>query len=413
MRSFTMSEAPELHFGAGSVESIHLILRARGWRSVLLVISRSAFAEPETQRGFLAALESVGIACRVYRYDRLPDDLDPFTAPRGPYREATPEVVDAIAAMERSGELVSAGAVDAIVAVGGGSALDTGKALSAALPTPHSIADYLEGVGTREHSGDKLPFVAVPTTAGTGTEATRNAVLSQVGTKGYKKSLRHDRFVPDIAVIDPLLQTSCPPAVTAAGGMDAIAQLLEAYVSTGCNPLTDALALDGLAAAGRSFIRAVERGESDVDARAGMAYAAYLSGRCLANAGLGVIHGLAGPAGAHSDVPHGVFCGVLVAPATQMLVERLMTGRDSVGALGKLAAAGRVLTGRSAATMELNIQMLLDRLLEFARIGQLPGLKTYGFTPALIEQVAKEGNSKSCPVTFEEPDRVALLNRGL
>ncbi|MEE8440109.1 MAG: iron-containing alcohol dehydrogenase [Spirochaetia bacterium] len=410
-----MSAAPELHFGAGSAEALHELIRDRGWRSVLLVISRSAFVQPEIRRGLPAALDSAGISYRTYRHDRTPDGLDPFTAPRGPYREPTPTVVDAIAELERS-EHAGSGAwapAEAVVAVGGGSVLDTGKALSAALKHPRPISEYLEGVGTEEPTGEKIPFVAVPTTAGTGTEATKNAVLSEVGKDGFKKSLRHDRFIPDIAVVDPLLQMLCPPLVTAAGGMDAIAQLLEAYISTSANPLTDALALDGLASAGRSFICAVERGESDVDARAGMAYAAYLSGRCLANAGLGVVHGLAGPAGAHTDAPHGAFCGILLAPATEMLVERLVRRRDSARTLGKLAAAGRVLTGHGAASTEVHIEMLLDRLSEFARVGGLPGLHSYGFTESLVRQVAREGNSKSCPVTFDEADRTELLERSL
>ena len=410
-----MSAAPELHFGAGSAESLHKLIRDRGWRSVLLVISRSALVQPEIQRGLLAALDSAGISHRTYRYDRAPDGLDPFTAPRGPYREPAPAVVDAIAEIEHperaeSGNWASA---EAVVAIGGGSALDTGKALSAALKHPHPISHYLEGVGTEKPTGAKIPFVAVPTTAGTGTEATKNAVLSEVGVDGFKKSLRHERFIPDIAVVDPLLQMLCPPEVTAASGMDAIAQLLEAYISTGANPLTDALALDGLASAGRSFIRVVERGESDVDARAGMAYAAYLSGLCLANAGLGVVHGLAGPAGAHSAAPHGAFCGILLAPASEMLVERLVRRRDSAGTLGKLADAGRVLTGCGAASTEAHIQMLLDRLSEFARIGRLSGLHSYGFTESVVRQVAREGDSKSCPVSFDESERAELLNRCL
>jgi len=391
------------------------LIRARGWKSVLLVISISALDQLEIKRGLLAALDSVGIGHRIYRYDRVPDGLNPFTAPRGPYREPTPEVVDAIVALERSG-CAGPGAwapAEAVVAIGGGSAVDTGKAVSAALKHPRPISEYLEGVGTEEPTGAKIPFVAVPTTAGTGTEATKNAVLSRVGEAGFKKSLRHDRFIPDIAVVDPLLQMLCPPEVTAASGMDAIAQLLEAYVSTGANPLTDAFALDGLASAGRSFVGAVERGESDVDARAGMAYAAYLSGRCLANAGLGVVHGLAGPAGAHSGAPHGGFCGILLPTATEMLVERLVRRRDSAGTLDKLAAAGRVLAGRGAASTEAHIQMLLDRLSEFARLGALPRLHSYGFTESLVQQVAREGNSKSCPVTFDESERVELLNRCL
>jgi len=410
-----MSAAPELHFGARSAESLHELIRGRGWSTVLLVISRSALAQPGTKRGLLAALDSAGISHRAYRYDRAPDDLNPFTAPRGPYREPTPAVVDAIASLERSRHSGAAAwsPPDVVVAIGGGSALDTGKAVSVALQHPHPISEYLEGVGTGQPSGAKIPFVAMPTTAGTGTEATKNAVLSEVGEDGFKKSLRHDRFIPDIAVVDPLLQMLCPPAITAASGMDAIAQLLEAYVSTSANPLTDAFALDGLTFAGRSFLRVVERGESDVDARAGMAYAAYLSGRCLANAGLGVVHGLAGPAGAHSTAPHGAFCGILLAPAIEMLVERLVRRRDSAGTLGKLAAAGRALSGRGVPTTEGQIQMLLDRLSEFARVGGLPQLHTYGFTEVLISQVAREGDSKSFPVEFDVSERVELLNRCL
>lgn len=382
---------------------------------MLLVISRSAVAQLEIRRGLLAALNSAGVSHRTYRYDRAPDGLDPFTAPRGPYREPTPAVVEAIAELENpehaeSGNWATA---EAVVAIGGGSALDTGKALSAALKHPHPISRYLEGVGTEKPTGAKIPFVAVPTTAGTGTEATKNAVLSDVGEDGFKKSLRHDRFIPDVAVVDPLLQMLCPREVTAASGMDAIAQLLEAYTSTTANPLTDALALDGLASAGRSFIRVVEHGETDVDARAGMAYAAHLSGRCLSNAGLGAVHGLAGPAGAHSAAPHGAFCGILLAPAIEMIVERLVRRRDSAGTLGKLAAAGRALTGREAASTEAHIQMLVDRLSEFARIGGLPGLHSYGFTESLVQQVAREGDSKSSPVSFDESERAELLNRCL
>lgn len=402
-----MSAAPELHFGAGSLESLPSILRSRGLQRILLVISRSALSDLETRAGLRRALEEAGIHYRAYRYDRLPDGEDPWTADRGGYGEASPEVVDAVAALERGRD------AEAVVAIGGGSAVDTGKALSAALRHEKPIATYLEGVGTESPTGRKLPFIAVPTTAGTGTEATMNAVLASVGKHGFKKSLRHPVFVPDVAVIDPSLQLGCPRAITAASGMDAIAQLLEAYVSTNANPLTDALALDGLAAAGRSFLRAVDRGESDIDARAGMAYAAYLSGSCLANAGLGVVHGLAGPAGGHAVIPHGVFCGALLGPATEMLMERLVTRRDAMGVLSKFAAAGRVLSGRAGGSLEARIQMLLDRIAEFTRSSALPGLASFGFDDRIITMVAAEGNSKNSPVQFSEAERVDLLRRCL
>lgn len=407
-----MSRVGELQFGAGSVEALAGLLASRNWRQITLIVSRSAYFGADFRNGFEKSLRDAGVGWRVYRYDRMPGDQENLETAEAEYSEATPAVVDAI--RERESGFESRGEHSSvIVAIGGGSAVDTGKALSAALRHEGSIRDYLEGVGTREPTGAKVPFVAVPTTAGTGSEATKNAVLSEPGDPGYKKSLRHEAFVPDLAVVDPLLQTGCPAGVTAASGLDAICQLLEAYLSTEASPLTDALALDGLAAAGRSFARAVERGESDVDARAGMAYAAYLSGRCLANAGLGVVHGLAGPAGAHSAVPHGVFCGLLLPRAIEMLVERLVRSRDGVASLAKLATAGRVLAARGAGSMEANIQLLLDRLVEFRKVAELPGLRSYDFTGETVQLVAAEGNSKASPVKLDEAERAQLLESSL
>ena len=287
-----------------------------------------------------------------------------------------------------------------MVAIGGGSALDTGKALSAAFVEPGSIVDYLEGVGKEAPSGRSLPFVAVPTTAGTGSEATKNAVLSRVGPDGFKKSLRHDNYIPDVAIIDPLLQLGCPAKLTAASGLDAITQLLEALVSTGASPLTDALALDGLAAAGRGFLRAVERGQTDVDARADMAYAAYLSGVCLANAGLGTVHGLAGAAGAATSVPHGLFCGVMLPIVVQRTADALARRRDALAALGKYAAAGSALTGRTGGSLEDRIAALVARIAEFVRVGNVGSLSGWGFDQATIVRVAEESGNKNNPYRF-------------
>lgn len=409
MVPFTMSSAGELHFGPGAAKEIPSLLAGRNWRSIALVISRGALADPDTNRGLRSGFDEAGISVRVYRYDRVPGNEDPWTAPRGTYREASPEVVDAIVARERGG--ARGLPPNAVVAIGGGSAVDTGKAVSVALRHPQPIAEYLEGIGTARLSAEKAPFVAVPTTAGTGSEATKNAVLSRVGIAGYKKSLRHDRYIPDVAVIDPLLQTRCPAAVTAASGMDAIAQLFEAYISTGANALTDALALEGLRAAGRYYARAVERGETDVDARGGMAYAAYLSGRCLANAGLGVVHGLAGPAGAHTPVPHGVVCGALLPHSVDLMVERLRRHPDADDTIGKFAQAGAALSGRSPSSVDAGVDLLVNRLREFSRIARLPGLREFGFTQEVIERVADEGNSKSSPVPFDQAERTDLLSR--
>ncbi|MFW5789129.1 MAG: iron-containing alcohol dehydrogenase [Spirochaetota bacterium] len=403
MQRFTVARTPRLVFGDGRVAELAGLLEQCSASRVLLVVSRSALADTATRDGLLGALSSAGIDATMERYDRLPDDRDPFTAPRGPFREASPDVVDALAAAYRTAP------PHAVVAIGGGSAIDTGKALAVALREDGSIVDVLEGVGTRSPSGATLPFFAVPTTAGTGSEATKNAVLSRPGDDGFKKSLRHDNFVPDVALVDPQMHLSCPREVTAASGLDAITQLLEAYVSTDATPLTDALALDGLAAAGRAFLRVVERGESDLEARGEMAYAAYLSGVCLANAGLGTVHGLAGAAGAVTDVPHGVFCGRLLPHVVERTVHAVTGRRDALGTLGKYAAAGRALSGRSSGSLEDQIQMLIARLNEFGRVGALPGLGEYGFDDATIERVARAGGNKANPYQFNVEEQMGLL----
>ncbi|MFW5689451.1 MAG: iron-containing alcohol dehydrogenase, partial [Spirochaetota bacterium] len=378
--------------------------------NAVLVVTSSVIADTRTREGLEKLFESANVGVSMVRFDRDPDDLagdELASAPHGRYREASPDAVNAIVAHPRAKR------PDGVVAIGGGSTIDTGKALAAAFVEGVPVETLLEGGGTRPPSGRRLPFVAVPTTAGTGSEATKNAVLSRPGPDGFKKSLRHDNFVPDLALIDPLLHLSCPSDVTAASGLDAITQLLEAYVSTRATPLTDALALDGLAAAGRSYLRAVGRGESDVDARAGMAYAAYLSGVCLASAGLGTVHGLAGPAGAFTSVPHGLFCGLLLPHVTRRTVDALQGRRDALGVLGKYAAAGRALTGRTTGSLEDQIEMLVDRLSEFARAGSLPGLRAFGFNDEAARRVAGAGDNKTNPYAFSVEERTSLIGAAL
>lgn len=404
MNPFSLARTPELIFGAGEIVCLGECLSRLGAADVLVVVSPSAVADVEVRAGIARVFEEAGITASYVRYDSLPGTLGPFEAGQGPYREASPDVVDAVVAATDQ-------CPQAIVAIGGGSAIDTGKALSAAFLEEGSITDYLEGVGTRAPSGRKVPFVAVPTTAGTGSEATANAVLSRQAA--FKKSLRHARLVPDVALVDPGLQLSCPRAQTAASGLDAITQLLEAYLSRTATPFTDALALDGLAAAGRSFLPAVERGDSDVGARAGMAYAAWLSGVCLANAGLGTVHGLAGAAGALAPVPHGVFCGALLPHVVERTIEAVSRRRDGSGVLSRIAAAGRALSSQSGGSLEAQMHLLVDRLVEFARVADLPRLSEYGMDTALARVIAEAGNNKQHPHEFDVDERYELLERAL
>ena len=204
-------------------------------------------------------------------------------------------------------------AIDAVIGIGGGSALDAAKAIAGLLKPGNSVMDHLEGVGPElPYRGPATPFIAVPTTAGTGSEATKNAVLSLAGQ--FKKSFRDDQLVAEWAIVDPDLLATCPPHLIAADGMDAFTQLLESFVSTRANPMTDALARSGIMAVKDSLLSLYR--EQSATAREKMAYASLLSGICLAQTGLGSVHGLAAPLGAFFPIPHGVACGTLVATAT-------------------------------------------------------------------------------------------------
>ena len=263
IKSFLFSRLPLIIFGNGKFSELPALLRSFG-KKVLIITGYSSFRGTPGWLMLTESLEKEGFELRKLAIAGEPSDLiidDAVTS----YRKDPP---------------------DLIISVGGGSSLDAGKAISAMLTVEGSIKDYLEGVGFREHPGTKIPFIAVPTTSGTGSETTKNAVISRIGKDGFKKSLRHENFVPDIALADPELTISCPPEITAASGMDCFTQLTEAYLSTKSNKYTDALALEGLKAVKSSLLNAYRNG-NDVIARSGMTFAALTSGICLANVGLG------------------------------------------------------------------------------------------------------------------------------
>jgi alcohol dehydrogenase class IV len=361
-------------------------LVAVGFQTIAVVTGGHSLRESDHWGAFLKALDAGGISYRDYRS----------------HGEPSPEFVDATAEELRSDP------PDAVVAIGGGSVIDAGKAVAAMLAEDGSVVEYLEGVGTRSPSGDKIPFVAAPTTSGTGSEATKNAVISSVGPNGYKKSLRHDNYVPDMAFVDPALIRSCPPSVTAASGMDAITQLLEAYVSANSSALTDALAESGLGAAGQSFKRAVEHGDEDLEARAGMAYAAYLSGVTLANAGLGVVHGIASPVGARYPAPHGVVCGTLIGEATKLSVAWLRQ-RGAAAALAKYARAAELLTGTPFADTDEACDALVELLSAWTDQLAIPRLGEYGVVGADAPEIARASGIKNSPAHLSEDDLVRLI----
>jgi alcohol dehydrogenase len=307
--------------------------------------------------------------------------------------------------------------IEVVVGIGGGSVLDAAKAIAGLLRIPNSVMDYLEGVGPElPYHGPAVPFIAVPTTAGTGSEATRNAVLSVQGKHGFKKSFRHEMLVPEYAVIDPQLLETCPPAQIAANGMDALTQLLESYVSLKANPFTDALALSGIRAVRGGLFDWVEDTPRAAEGRAAMAYAALLSGITLAQVGLGSVHGLAAPLGAFFPIPHGVVCGTLVATCTGMNLAALRQRDPDSPALFRYAYAGRVLSNDMALDDDAACEALLQLLNDWTRRLALPRLSDCGMEQADIPRVVancRGSSMKTNPIVLTDAEIAKILKARL
>ncbi|HEU0245118.1 MAG TPA: iron-containing alcohol dehydrogenase, partial [Candidatus Limnocylindrales bacterium] len=306
--------------------------------------------------------------------------------------------------------------VDVVLGVGGGSVLDAAKAVAGLLLTGTRIADHLEGLaGSTPWPGPSVPFVAVPTTAGTGSEATRNAVISERGPAGWKRSFRDERLVAADAVVDPDLLAGLGPVSIATNGMDALTQLLEAYVSLRATPVTDALALSGLEAARDGLLawHADPEGPGAPLARARMAYASLLSGICLAHAGLGAVHGLASPLGAQYPVPHGGACGATLAAVTAANVQALEAREPGSPALGRYAVLGRLLALVPATTPDDQARAaLVTTLADWTRRLDVPGLAAYGIDDAAIPALVADARGSSMrtnPIVLTDDELAGIL----
>jgi len=290
-----------VRFGRGALEAAVPEIAAFGSR-LLLVHGRSGARSAPLR----AAIEAAGcdVAC--------------LACPGEPTLEA----------LEQGLEQARMAEPGAVVAMGGGAALDLGKAVAALLPSGGAPLDHLEVVGAgRALTADPLPCIAVPTTAGTGSEATKNAVIG-VPEHARKVSLRDDRMVPALAVIDPALTDGTPGPQTLASGLDAVVQVIEPYLSARATPFTDALARPAIELGLRALVSLMEEGE-DEGARDRLAYTAHVSGIALANAGLGVVHGLAGPLGGETGAPHGALCARLLPPALRALDRALPSSGEA------------------------------------------------------------------------------------
>ncbi|MBB6482092.1 iron-containing alcohol dehydrogenase [Spirochaeta isovalerica] len=315
--------------------------------------------------------------------------------------EPDPDLIDSITEKIK-------GEARSVIAVGGGSALDTGKAVAAMCCSGGSVEEYLEGVGTKKPEGKTLPLIAVPTTAGTGSEATKNAVIARKGEKGYKKSLRHENYIPSVALIDPELYITCPAPVMASCGMDAFSQLLESYISTKSNIYTDTLAWRGLTLFLDSFMDLFECDEIDIGKMGHIAFAAYLSGITLANAGLGTVHGIAGPLGGFFEIPHGTACGTLMPETMRRTAERLTASGERAGfdTLEKMDRLGRYAGGSDR-----------NRLLEILDYWQdkldIPRLSSFGIHEDDMGRIVSASGNKNNPYLFSDDELTDLIKARL
>ena len=391
--SFSISGLPRIVFGDGVISRVPALAGEFGSHALLLTGAKSFVQSPHW-----AALTN-GLITAGISFEHATVDGEP-----------SPELADELAARFRKNN------IEVVIGVGGGSVLDAAKAVAGLLRIENSVMDYLEGVGPElPYQGPEVPFIAVPTTAGTGSEATKNAVLSRHGPDGFKKSFRHEKLVPRYAVVDPELLAGCPKHLIAANGMDAFTQLLESYVSTRANPITNALALSGMRAVRDSLI-GWHNDEGDVAAhRANMAYGALLSGITLAQVGLGSVHGLAAPLGAFFPIPHGVVCGTLVAECTRANLRALQARDHGSHVIWRYAHVGKVMVNNMKLSEQDGLDTLVEVLEDWTQSLKLPLLSSYGMAESDIPRVVancRGSSMKTNPIALTDDEvGVILLNR--
>lgn len=382
---FEFATATRIVFGAGTLGEIAPAARELGARA-LLVTGRSL----ERAAPLVADLKKAGV------------EYAPFSVAGEPTVQRVREGVQ-FAREERC---------DLVISFGGGSPIDAGKAIAALLANTGDLEDYIEVVGHgRGLTSPSLPFVAVPTTAGTGSEVTRNAVLAS-REHGVKASLRSPFMLARLAVVDPELTYDLPPAVTASTGLDALTQLIEPYVSSRANPMVDALCVEGMRRAARGLPRVYANGR-DTQAREDMSLASLFGGLALANAGLGGVHGFAAAIGGAFDAPHGAVCAALLAHVMDANIRALRVREDSSLRLGRYVEVARILTGLSDASAEDGVEWV-------ARLCQtlsVPRLGSYGIgahdIPVIVENAARASSMKANPVALTPAELREILLRAL
>jgi alcohol dehydrogenase class IV len=382
---FEFATATRVVFGPGSLAELGPIAATLG-RRALLVTGRTP-GRAEAARASLASAGVSTVSASV---------------------TGEPTVEDA----RRGAELARSERADLVVACGGGSAIDAGKAVAALLGNGGDPLDYLEVVGRGQPiTRPAAPFVAIPTTAGTGSEVTRNAVLSSPEHR-VKASLRSPLMLPRAAIVDPDLLLGLPAHVVAASGLDAFAQLVEPLVSVRANPLVDALCREGLTRSARSLRRAYE-GDLSESVRVDLALASLFGGLALANAGLGAVHGIAAAVGGAFDAPHGATCAALLPAVVRVNLAALQCRRPESPALDRYREIAAIVTGRPAAEARDGVEWVG----ELVRALEIPGLSHWGAcasdVPALVARARAASSMKGNPVELDGAELADILSASL
>ena len=384
-RRFEFATATRILFGPGVLRDVGVAAREFG-RHAFVITGREARRTEQ----LLDLLAAEGVAASTF-------------AVAG---EPTTDAIIAATAQAR------AAGCDLVIGLGGGSPLDAAKAVSALLTNPGDLLDYLEVVGQAQPLvRPAAPCVTIPTTAGTGAEVTRNAVLAAPAHQ-VKVSLRSPQMLPRLALVDPELTRDLPPSLTASTGLDALTQLIEPYVSSRSNPLTDGLCAEGIRRAARSLRRAYREGHCAA-AREDMALASLFGGLALANSGLGAVHGFAAPIGGMFPAPHGAVCSALLPHVMAVNLQAAAARLPGGETLGRYTEVARLLTGDSTATAEDGVRWVRALVVEL----QIPGLRAYGVTlehvPLLVERAARASSMKANPLPLTSGELTDILVRSL
>jgi len=383
--AFEFATATRIVFGAGASTQVPELVAETG--SQALVVTGS---DRDRVRPLLDGLGAVSVGAETFAVTGEP----------------TTETAKAAVEQGRSAQC------DVVIGFGGGSAIDVGKAVAALLANGGEPLDYLEVIGRGQAiTQPSVPYIAVPTTAGTGAEVTRNAVLYSAEHR-VKVSLRSPLMLPTVAVVDPQLTLTMPPAVTASTGLDALTQVLEPFVSQRANALTDAICREGLRRAGASLSRAYHEGH-DAAARQDMALVSLFGGLALANAGLGAVHGFAGPLGGMFGGAHGAICAALLPQVMRANVAALRDRAPDSPVLGRYDEVAQLLTGNPNATAATGVSWIEQLCAEL----QVPPLGAIGMTAADIpDAVAKSRRASSMkpnPIELSDDELTVILERAL